>query len=90
MNHQLAPAIDASLLLRAGISLALAIPLLVSGGGWVRVAAATLTGGSLVALALTYFVGLLAFAEASGNHEAARSPVRTIGTGAPQSRLAVS
>ena len=55
-----------------------------------RVAAATLTGGSLVALALTYFVGLLAFAEASGNPEAARSPVRTIGTGAPQSRLAVS
>jgi len=56
----------------------------------VRGGAATLTGGSLVAFALTYSVGLLAFAEAGGNPDAARSPVRTIGIGAPQRRRALS
>ena len=50
------PASYTSLLLRAGTSVALAVPLLVSGPGWMRVAAATLTGGSLVAVALIYAV----------------------------------
>ena len=89
-HRTVSPANDASLLMRAGVSVALAIPRLVSRPGWVRVAAATLTGGSLVAFALTYSVGLLAFAEAGGNPDAARSPVRTIGIGAPQRRRALS
>jgi hypothetical protein len=84
------PASYASLLLRAGTSVALAIPLLVSGPGWMRVAAAALTGGSLVAVALSYAVGLLAFAEAGGNPDAARNLVRTIGIDAPQRRLGLS
>ena len=49
-----------------------------------RVAAAALTGGSLVVVALSYAVGLLAFAEAGGNPDAARNLVRTIGIDAPQ------
>jgi hypothetical protein len=49
-----------------------------------------LTGGSLVAVALSYAVGLLAFAEAGGNPDAARNLVRTIGIDAPQRRLGLS
>jgi hypothetical protein len=48
-----------SLLAQAGIAVVLAIPLLDSGPGWVRVAAVTLTGGSLSVFVLTCAVSLL-------------------------------
>ena len=57
------PTIGTSFILQASISFAVAALILAGGPAWLRWAAATLAGGSLVAFALSRTVGLFGFSE---------------------------
>ena len=57
------PNIGPSLLFQASVSCAVAVLLVVGGPGWLRLVAAALAGGSLVAFALSRTVGVLGFTE---------------------------
>jgi drug/metabolite transporter (DMT)-like permease len=57
------PLIGTAFLVQAGISFALALLILIGGPAWLRWVAAALSGGALVALALSRTVGLFGFSE---------------------------
>jgi drug/metabolite transporter (DMT)-like permease len=57
------PLIGTAFLVQSGISFALALLILIGGPSWLRWAAAALSGGALVAFALSRTVGLFGFSE---------------------------
>ncbi len=57
------PAIGPSFLMQASLSCALAVLIVVGGPGWLRVAAAALAVGALIAFALSRTVGVFGFIE---------------------------
>ncbi len=57
------PLIGTAFLVQAGISFALALLILIGGPSWLRWVAAALSGGALVAFALSRTVGLFGFSE---------------------------
>jgi hypothetical protein len=57
------PLIGTAFLVQAGISFALALLILIGGPAWLRWVAAALSGGALVAFALSRTVGLFGFSE---------------------------
>jgi hypothetical protein len=57
------PMIGPSFLMQASLSCALAVLILVGGPGWLRVAAAALAVGALIAFGLSRTVGVLGFIE---------------------------
>jgi hypothetical protein len=57
------PLIGTAFLVQAGISFALALLIVIGGPSWLRWVAAALSGGALVAFALSRTVGLFGFSE---------------------------
>ena len=57
------PLIGTAFLVQAGMSFALALLILIGGPWWLRWVAAALSGGALVAFALSRTVGLFGFSE---------------------------
>ena len=62
-GYQHIPMIGSAFVTQAGTSLALAVLILAGGPGWLRWAAAVMSGGALVAFALSRTVGLFGFSE---------------------------
>jgi hypothetical protein len=57
------PTVGTAFLIQASVSFALALVIVVGGPDWLRWAAAAVSGGSLVAFALSRTVGLFGFSE---------------------------
>lgn len=57
------PVIGTAFVLQAGVSLALAVLIVLGGPAWLRWAAALVAGGALAAFALSRSVGLFGFSE---------------------------
>jgi hypothetical protein len=62
-GYQHIPMIGSAFVTQAGSSLALAVLILAGGPGWLRWAAAVMSGGALGAFALSRTVGLFGFSE---------------------------
>jgi hypothetical protein len=62
-GYQHIPTIGTAFQIQASVSFALAVLIVVGGPGWLRWAAAAVSGGSLLAFALSRTVGIFGFSE---------------------------